>query len=115
MIGHKPPIQKVAFSPQYMLCHRYACVVQLRDTAPRDDRVRITAAYHDMTDTSSDDEVCAGRCLAMMGTGFEADIDRRLSDQVAVMLFDTADTVDLGMSLAVLLMVALAYDTPFMD
>ena len=107
----KTAVEPLAFLFEHT--HRYldAGVADFLDTAPLYLGKGIDGANHHTPDTFLDNQIGAGRCLAIVGAGFQTHVDGRLRQQGLILWSYRGKGIYLSMSLAATYMIALADDS----
>jgi release factor glutamine methyltransferase len=112
--SEKAPVQIHAFFFEDANLHVYACRCEPLDTLSIHLWKGITATYDDTWDSFCDDGVGTWWGLTMVGTGLEGYIKRRAFDELDIGRADRGDTVDLGVRLAILFVIAFSDDAVLM-
>jgi release factor glutamine methyltransferase len=111
MKGEEATVQLAALLLKHTNGDIDAGIAKLTDATPTNLGKLIKAAHNDTTDTAADDKVGTGGRLAIVGAGFETDIEGRFREQVLVFGTDRGKGIDLGMPLTATNVVALANDS----
>lgn len=93
------------------------CLPQHLDATPSDTSKGVNTTDNDARHAVADDKFGTRRGTAIVGAGFEADIQGCVGDVSAISLTDAPEGIDLGVSLATMPMPTLANDAvlPYKD
>ena len=108
--GDEPAVELEAFLLQHAHGDLYSGIANLLNAPSAHLGKRVYAAAHHALDALADDEVGAGRSLAVVGTRLERDVDGGLLEQGLILWPHRGEGVDLGMALSAMGMIAFADD-----
>ena len=110
MKGEEPPVKPSALLFQNANGDTDTCLAQLLYATSLHLGEIILTPHHHAAHSFLDDKVGAGRRLAVVGTGFQANVHRGLREQVLVLWPNGSEGIHLGMTLPTTYMIALTDD-----
>jgi len=110
MVGEESAVQSLTLSLEHTHFHLDACLAQLLDTTPLDLGKLIDTTNNYPLHTFLYDQISTRRCLAIMRTRLQADVDRSLRQQFLILWTDGSKGIHLRMTLTTTHMITLADD-----